>query len=869
MASPSKGEGGSLSGVKSTLRDGHRRSRMCAASMCLRTASQAASDSAHSGACFRCDTLFRQATALAEVGGEDEETAAVIDDTAKRLECVLTRFCSDMCAALDSGVPHDTVTRLGTLKFLANILSDNKSGAGVVTSATIGSIASLVQRLLHPNTAVACCESGLMGCLITSMDYISSADDALRLLKSIHTFAARRPDTTVAQLKFDAAKRVQTLMNKFEGEARVHSAACKAVAALACSDVFRKAALECRLAFDCVLSCMQSKESHVLNGCMAVSQLSTLPSVACALADAGSVWALAAVLQRCQAPLVVKHAAGALRNLCSSSSTAREQLIPSGGLQAAARIMVEGRNLGSQLLTNVSALLWCCCKHSPNRSQAVQLGALDGVTHAAGWALSIIGAACMRQVVGIGEMQQPAFIVPESWVPWAAADGSEDDLLFCCCSCLWIAAEGLDTHSRLLSLRALDLISDVFEYLPKVVSASFMRHQENEQEEQQLLEQRALLLVRCGGTLQFLAANASASAGGEFIGVRLMAAVRAFAEGQIGGKVMNEARWIPCRCCGSCCLHSRQRRSVARAALLCLARSIWVPWQPPSRRSCPTLAYIIIGGGGAEILSQSNRDRAVYRGDISSLGLNSYSSSADKPSPLIGSAASKVFAADADRFLSFLWGLQGCNVDRYKCSKVIIPAPSVALPPQSPGARLFNGNVVNTGTCITQGPICLDPVGMLEVFFKNTGIDIFVLYFSGPVSEEGAWIFPHRTMSCDDMLALWTSAMSEFVMRAAVDGEEAAAVALPRLVIVSDSSLSGKWVKRARDISLQEQQLPGCSNVAVQASCGEQELSYQHCTAGGCFTNMFCSYPHHGNSWRTMPNPQVLQQVKDLNSEPL
>ena len=58
------------------------------------------------------------------------------------------------------------------------------------------------------------------------------------------------------------------------------------------------------------------------------------------------------------------------------------------------------------------------------------------------------------------------------------------------------------------------------------------------QQEQQLLEQRAVLLERCGGTLLFIAA----SAGGEFAGVRLMAAVQTFAEGKLGGKTMHEAR---------------------------------------------------------------------------------------------------------------------------------------------------------------------------------------------------------------------------------------------------------------------------------------------------------------------------------------
>ena len=470
------------------------------------------------------------------MGGGNEEVV-------KKLEGALTQFCSALCAAIDSGVPHTAVTRWGTLKFLADVLLDNKAGAA--TSATIGSIASLAQRLLHADTAAAFQDSGLMGNLILSMDYVSEAADAVKLCKSVHTCAARQPDTTVTQLKFKAAARIQGLMMRFDGDARVHSAACKAVAALACSDVFRKAAMECDLARDCVRSCMQQEESYVLNGCMAVSQLSCLPSLACALADAGSVWPLSAVLQRCQAPLVIKHAAGALRNLCSSSDAARQQLLPSGGLQAASRIMVEGRRLGCQLLANVAGLLWCSCKHEANRAHAMQLGAFDGVAHAAGHALGVIAAASMRQVVGLGQTQQQAFTVPGSWMPWAAADGAEDGLLFCCCSCLWIASESRDTHCRLLSLRVLDLISDVFEYLPVVISTASQQqhqHQQQQQQQQQLLEQRALLLQRCGGALQFIAANATASAGGEFVGVRLMAAVRAFAEGGVGGRTMNEAK---------------------------------------------------------------------------------------------------------------------------------------------------------------------------------------------------------------------------------------------------------------------------------------------------------------------------------------
>ena len=146
----------------------------------------------------------------------------------------------------------------------------------------------------------------------------------------------------------------------------------------------------------------------MLNGCLAVSQLSLLPSVACALADAGSVWPLTAALQRCSTPLVIKHAAGALRNLCSSSDAAREQFLPSGGLQAAARLLVEGRSLGRQLLTNVAGLLWCSCKHGPNMENALRLAAFDGIVHAAGRALSVIASACMKQVVGVGTTQQPA-----------------------------------------------------------------------------------------------------------------------------------------------------------------------------------------------------------------------------------------------------------------------------------------------------------------------------------------------------------------------------------------------------------------------------------------------------------------------------
>ena len=477
---------------------------------------------------------------------QDEGASGTNEEVARRLQDVLTRFCSDMCAAIDNGVPHTAVTRFGTLRFLSDILAD-KAGVGA-SSAAIGGVAALALRLAHEDNAAECNDSGLMGKLILSMDYVSIASDAIKLCKSVHAFAARFPDTTVTQLKFKAASRVQALMTRFAGNARVHSAACKAVAALACSDVFRRAAMECGLAADCVRSCTQEQESCVLNGCMAVSQLSVLPSVACALADAGSVWPLTAVLQRCLTPLVIKHAAGALRNLCSSSQTAREQLLPSGGLQAAARIMVEGRSLGSQLLANVAGLLWCSCKHGPNLAHALQQGALDGVMHAAGRALSVVASACMKQVVGLGQTQQPAFVVPESWVPWAAADGSEDNLLFCCCSCLWIASEARSSHSRLLSLRVLDLISDVFEYLPAVMvmqqqqQQQQLQHQQQQQQQQLLLEQRAVLLERCGGTLQFIAANAAASAGGEFAGVRLMAAVQTFAEGKLGGKTMHEAR---------------------------------------------------------------------------------------------------------------------------------------------------------------------------------------------------------------------------------------------------------------------------------------------------------------------------------------
>jgi hypothetical protein len=474
---------------------------------------------------------------------------ALNEDVVKRLEGVLTRFCSDMCSAIDSGVPPASVTRLGTLRFLADILADNKTGFGAATSATIGSVASLVQRLLHEDTVSECSESGLMGSLILSLDFVSTGSDAVKLCKSVHTFAARQPDTTVTQLKYKAATRIQSLMIRFDGDARVQSAACRAVAALACSDVFRKAAMECGLARDCARTCSHEAESNVLNGCMAVSQLSVLPSVACALADVGSVWPLAAVLQRCHTPVVIKHAAGALRNLCSSSDRAREHLLSSGGLEAAARIMVEGRSLGSQLLANVAGLLWCSCKHDPNRRRALQLGAFDGVVHAAGRALGVIAAACMKQVVGLGQTQQPAYAVPDSWVPWAAADGTEDNLLFCCCSCLWIASEMRDTHTRLLSLRVFDLISDVFEYLPAVMEMpSTLQQQQRQglqqrqQQQRQLLEQRALLLERCSSTLQFIAANASASAAGEFAGVRLMAAVRAFTEGRLGDKTLDEAR---------------------------------------------------------------------------------------------------------------------------------------------------------------------------------------------------------------------------------------------------------------------------------------------------------------------------------------
>jgi hypothetical protein len=234
-------------------------------------------------------------------------------------------------------------------------------------------------------------------------------------------------------------------------------------------------------------------------------------------------------------------------------------------------------------------------------------------------------------------------------------------------------------------------------------------------------------------------------------------------------------------------------------------------------------------------------------------------SSADKPSPPIGNAAAKVFAADVDRFLSFLWNLQGCNVDRYKYSKVIIPAPSVALPSHSPGARLFEGNEAATGTCITQGPISRDPMGALDVFFKSPNVDIFVVYFSGPSAADGEWVFPHRVIGYDDMLVMWTTAMSHLIS-CREDEHDQTTSELPRLVIVSDSSLSGCWVERARRTCGHMSSLGG-SNVAVQASCGSKELSYQHNNAGGCFTSMFCSYALHGNSWRTLPDPKILQQV--------
>lgn len=267
----------------------------------------------------------------------------------------------------------------------------------------------------------------------------------------------------------------------------------------------------------------------------------------------------------------------------------------------------------------------------------------------------------------------------------------------------------------------------------------------------------------------------------------------------------------------------------------------------------------------------------MFRADAASMGVRAYMSSADKPSPPIGNAAAKVFAADADRFLTFLWELQGCNVDRYRYSKVIIPAPSVALPSHSPGARLFLGNEAKTGTCITQGPISRDPTGTLEVFLKSSGVDIFIVYFSGPSTADGDWVFPHRVINYDDILVLWTSAMAELIGRhadeqsaagqgaagqddAGEDGPPSTAINLPRLVIVSDSSLSGRWVKRARETCGTMLQLGG-GNVAVQASCGDKELAYQHANAGGCFTSMFCSYAQHGNSWRTLPDPKILQQV--------
>ncbi len=291
-----------------------------------------------------------------------------------------------------------------------------------------------------------------------------------------------------------------------------------------------------------------------------------------------------------------------------------------------------------------------------------------------------------------------------------------------------------------------------------------------------------------------------------------------------------------------------------------------MPWTPPSKRSCPTLAYLIVGGSGADALSQTNRDRAVYKADAASMGVRKYMSSADKPSPPIGNAAAKVFAADVDRFLTFLWELQGCNVDRYKSSKVIIPSPNVPLPSHAPGARLFEGNESKTGTCITQGPISRDPTGTLELFFKSHNVDIFVVYFSGPSTADGQWVFPNRVLGYDDMLVLWTSAMSDMIQRVHNTQEQEQLpvtpdpIDLPRLIIVSDTSLSGRWVRRARETCGSMLQLGG-GNVAVQSSCGENELSYQHANAGGCFTSMFCSYALHGNSWRTMPSPKVLQQV--------
>jgi hypothetical protein len=158
------------------------------------------------------------------------------------------------------------------------------------------------------------------------------------------------------------------------------------------------------------------------------------------------------------------------------------------------------------------------------------------------------------------------------------------------------------------------------------------------------------------------------------------------------------------------------------------------------------------------------------------------------------------------------------------------------------------------------------------VFLKSPGVDIFIVYFSGPSTQDGDWVFPHRVINYDDMLVLWSSAMSEAIERHAAgqgaageDGPASTTFNLPRLVIVSDSSLSGRWVKRARETCGTMLHVGG-GNVAVQASCGDKELAYQHANAGGCFTSMFCSYGLHGNSWRTLPDPKIMQQVSVAGS---
>lgn len=73
-----------------------------------------------------------------------------------------------------------------------------------------------------------------------------------------------------------------------------------------------------------------------------------------------------------------------------------------------------------------------------------------------------------------------------------------------------------------------------------------------------------------------------------------------------------------------------------------------------------------------------------------------------------------------------------------------------------------------------------------------------------------------------------------------------------------DCCFSGKWVQALHEWT---DATSFADNVAVQASCGPDEMSFDDTEEGGSFTKAYVDFEPMGQSWRTLTPPPFPQQT--------